>query len=99
MARYESVADSCRTYTEFERIWQKNRRRAVGLAYRVVRNVDEAEDVAQDAAVRAWTHFHEYDRRVPFGRWLDRIVTNLCIDKLRSRERRATSSLSDVEDF
>jgi RNA polymerase sigma-70 factor, ECF subfamily len=85
--------------SEFEAVWRRNRRRAVGLAYRMVRSVEDAEDVAQDAAVRAWKHFREYDRRVPFERWLDRIVTNLCIDKIRSRRRRATSSLSDVEDF
>jgi RNA polymerase sigma-70 factor, ECF subfamily len=85
--------------SEFEAVWRCNRRRAVGLAYRMVRSVEDAEDVAQDAAVRAWKHFEEYDRRVPFDRWMDRIVTNLCIDKIRSRRRRATSSLSDVEDF
>src|SRR5690348_13454420 len=46
---------------EFERLYQRSQRRAYNLAYRLTGNVADAEDVTQDAYVRAWHNFESYD--------------------------------------
>lgn len=55
-------------------------------ADRVLGDPAAAEDVAQDALVRAWTHAGRYDpARAPVAVWLHRIAANAAIDRLRAR--------------
>jgi RNA polymerase sigma-70 factor, ECF subfamily len=72
---------------EFEALYLRSNRRAYNLAYRLLGNATEAEDVTQDAYVRAWRHFGQYDRSRPFEGWLFRIVTNLVVDRRRRQKR------------
>lgn len=72
---------------EFEVLYRRSSRRAYNLAYRLLGNATDAEDVTQDAYVRAWRHFDQYDRARPFEGWLFRIITNLVVDR-RRRDRR-----------
>jgi RNA polymerase sigma-70 factor (ECF subfamily) len=72
---------------QFEALFQRSRRRIYGFAYHLTGNVTEAEDVVQDAFVRAWQHFDRYDTARSFEGWLFRIVTNRVID-LRRRQKR-----------
>jgi RNA polymerase sigma-70 factor (ECF subfamily) len=72
---------------EFERLFQRSQRRAYNLAYRLTGNVADAEDVTQDAYVRAWNNFDSYDSDRSFEGWLFRIITNRVID-LRRRQKR-----------
>lgn len=89
MYTYDQVGLDGRTDTqrEFEALYQRSNRRAYNLAYRLLGNASDAEDVTQDAYVRAWRHFGQYDRGRPFEGWLFRIVTNLVVDR-RRREKR-----------
>jgi len=60
--------------------------RAIGLAYQLLGDRAAAEDVAQEALVRAWRHAGTYDvRRGSASAWLLTIVRNLAIDTLRLR--------------
>jgi RNA polymerase sigma factor (sigma-70 family) len=69
--------------SEFVRRYQ---RRIFGLASTIVRDVGLAEDVAQEAFVRAWRHAASYDpRRGTVTTWLLTITRNLAIDTLRVR--------------
>jgi RNA polymerase sigma-70 factor (ECF subfamily) len=79
--------NDCAQQREFEVLYRKNRQRAYNLAYRLLGNRAEAEDVTQDAFVRAWHSFAQYDRLRPFESWLMRIVTNLVIDRRRRQKR------------
>ena len=72
---------------EFERLFQRSQRRAYNLAYRLTGNATDAEDVTQDAYVRAWNNFASYDATRSFEGWLFRIITNRVID-LRRRQKR-----------
>jgi RNA polymerase sigma-70 factor (ECF subfamily) len=69
--------------------FEPHRRRLIGLAYRMLGSIADAEDVVQDA----WLRWHESDRatiRDP-GAFLHRIVARLCLDRLKSaRARRET---------
>lgn len=62
-----------------------HRRRAVGLAYRLLGTVADAEDVAQEAVLRL--HRADPPPDVPDA-WLARVVTRLCLDRLRSARAR-----------
>ncbi len=55
------------------------------VAMRFLRNEDDAEDVLQEAFIKAFQKLHQYSGEVTFGAWLKRIVINKCIDFLKSR--------------
>lgn len=78
-----------KAWSESEQLaaYLEHRPRLVRLAYRHLGAVGEAEDVAQDA----WLRFQSADRPQDAGRYLSRIVTNLCLDRMKSaRARRET---------
>lgn len=64
------------------------------LAYRMLGNAPEAEDAAQEAFLRAYTHLHSYDPQRPFRSWLLSITSHHCIDRIR-RRRINWASLED----
>lgn len=72
---------------EFEALYTRSQRRAYNLAYRLTGNAAEAEDITQDAFVRAWSNFEKYDDARPFEGWLFRIITNRVIDMRRRQKR------------
>lgn len=73
--------------SEFEQLFQRSQRRAYNLAYRLTGNVADAEDVTQDAYVRAMDNFATYDATRSFEGWLFRIITNRVIDMRRRQKR------------
>src|SRR5918993_1460138 len=58
--------------------------------YRMVGSFDEAEDLVQEAFLRAWRGRETYEGRAPVRAWLYRIATNACLDALDKRPRRPT---------
>ena len=64
---------------------ERYERDAYNLAYRMLGNVGEAEDAAQEAFLRAYTHLARYDLERSFKTWLLSITSNHCIDRLRKR--------------
>ncbi|MFD2043369.1 RNA polymerase sigma factor SigW [Ornithinibacillus salinisoli] len=54
--------------------------------YRMLGNKHEAEDIAQEAFIRAYVNIHSYDENRKFSTWLYRIATNLTIDRIRKRK-------------
>src|SRR5271156_3913373 len=62
------------------------------LAYRMTGNTIDAEDVVQEAFLRAWKQMGRFDGRAAFGTWVHRICANCAIDHLRARRGKTESS-------
>ncbi len=65
------------------------RRELTGYCYRMLGSGFEAEDAVQETMVRAWRNAEGFEGRSSLRSWLYRIATNVCIDMLRSVQRRA----------
>lgn len=70
----------------FEEIVTMFQQRLYHVCYRMLGNPQEAEDIAQEAFVRAYVNIHTYDQKRKFSTWLFRIATNLCIDRIRKKK-------------
>lgn len=57
------------------------------VAMRFVKDSMEAEDIVQEAFIKAFTKLHQYKAEVTFGAWLKRIVVNKSIDLLKSKKQ------------
>jgi len=58
--------------------------------YRMLASPFDAEDAVQDTFVRAWRNREQFEGRAAMRSWLYRIATNVCMDSLKNKERRAT---------
>src|SRR5512135_254061 len=74
---------------DLERRLEQHRSELVGYCYRMLGSPFEAEDAVQDTFLRAWRAFDRFEGRAAFRSWLYRIATNVCLDMLNSRNRRA----------
>ena len=79
----------------FEELVRQYQPYAYSLAVRLLCNESEAEDAVQDTFIRVWRTIDRYDPSMQFSTWLYRIVTNLCLDKLRARHRRGWISFQE----
>ncbi len=72
----------------FEEVVRRYQRRVYGVALRIVRTHDVADDVAQEAFVRAWRSLDRFELGRPFGPWVCRIAANLALNHVRSPRAR-----------
>ena len=73
---------------EFERLLVESSSLAFRVAYGVLRQREDAEDVAQDACLKAHRHFRRLRERDRFRSWLVRITWRLALDRQRANRRR-----------
>jgi len=80
-------------------IVQRHWKRAFWTAYDVLYDHDRAQDVAQEAFVKAHRAIQTYDLSRDFASWLYRIVLNLAIDHKRRRDRDRSIPTDKVEEL
>src|SRR6476646_9224274 len=80
-------------HAEFEKLVERTQRQAYNMAYRMTGNRDDAEDLTQEAYLRAYRSFATYNRQLPFESWFFRILSNLFIDLMRRRPKQKPLSL------
>lgn len=72
----------------FREIVDRYKNKIYHLAYRMLGNVHESEDIVQETFLRVHLNLGRYDTTQKFSTWIYRIGTNLCIDRLRKRKRK-----------
>lgn len=78
---------------DFDNYVSRFHRQAYSIAYRLAGNHTDAEDITQEAFLRAYRFFDRYNRSMPFENWLYRIISNVFIDELRKRPKIQSHSL------
>ena len=81
----------------FETLVLEYEKNVYNIALRMTGNSEDASDMTQEAFIKAFNSLQSFRGDSKFSVWLYRIVSNVCLDFLRSRNRRPTVSLS-VED-
>jgi RNA polymerase sigma-70 factor, ECF subfamily len=81
----------------FDELVRRYQRRAMAVSYRLLNNRDDAMEVTQDAFLKAFDKLGSLSRPERFGSWLLRIVSNLSLNRRRSRALRKATSLDVAE--
>ncbi len=81
----------------YEALVKEYEKNVYNLALRMTGNSEDAYDMSQEAFIKAYNSLSSFRGESKFSVWLYRIVSNVCLDFLRSRNRKPTLSLS-VED-
>lgn len=85
----EALAQARAGHSEgFRTLVERHSRALFRLAHRMTGNEHDAEDVVQEAFLRAFRRLDQYDERARFSSWLYRIAANCAYDLLRARKRR-----------
>ncbi len=74
-------------HNAYRQLVERNMKQAYNLAYRYVGNHDDAEDVAQDAFIRAYSSLKYFRGDAEFSTWLYRIITNVALNRVKQLQR------------
>jgi len=82
--------------SSYDYLVSKYIKRVISIAWGVVRNAADAEDLAQEAFVKAFENVGRFKTGEPFGPWIYRIVTNLALDVMKHRKRFRHEEITDA---
>jgi len=82
----------------FEALLIRHQAAAFALAYQIVRQREDAQDITQEAFVRVFRGLRDFKGQAAFKTWLHRIVVNLALDALRRRSRQPAASYDDARE-
>ncbi len=77
----------------FETLIQSHQKKVYNIALRMTKNPEDAQELSQDALVRAFTAIKKFRGDSSFSTWLYRITINVCTDFLRKKNRAVVVSL------
>jgi len=82
----------------FERLVEENEKKVYALALRMVGSPEDAQDIAQESFVKAYTSLGSFRGESRFSVWLYRLTYNICIDFIRRRRRNQTVALTVTDE-
>jgi RNA polymerase sigma-70 factor (ECF subfamily) len=82
----------------FAALVEQHSRRVFQLAFRMMRNEQDAEDVVQECFLRAYSQLGRFEARADFGTWLYRIAANCAVDMMRTRGRRLQTNTDALDE-
>ncbi|HXG57804.1 MAG TPA: RNA polymerase sigma factor [Thermoanaerobaculia bacterium] len=80
----------------FEQLVRRKTGKVYALCYRIIGNSEDAKDIAQLVFIKLWENLEKYDPQYAFDTWLYRMVTNVAIDFMRSRQSRENAVNSNL---
>lgn len=75
----------------YRELLDRYQRPVFSIIFRMIRDREQAEDLAQETFVRVFNHIGRYDPRYKFSSWIFKIATNLTIDWIRRKELKTVS--------
>jgi RNA polymerase sigma-70 factor (ECF subfamily) len=81
----------------FRKIVETHQGFAYAVAFKFVGNRNEAEDITQEAFIKLWKNIGKYRPEIKLSTWLYKIIMNLCLDFLKSAQRKQQLKTEDVE--
>jgi len=82
----------------FTDLVEKYQQPVMNLAFRTLRDLTEAEDLAQNVFVQVWKAAPRYEPTAKFSTWLFTIARNLCLNEIRRRTRHPAESFDQTRD-
>ncbi len=81
----------------FEQLAEKYKQPIVNMMFRMLRDLDEAEDLAQNVFIRVYQSAHRYEVSAKFSTWIFTIARRLCLNEIRRRGRHPAESLESSQ--
>src|SRR5438445_5183374 len=80
----------------FEQLVRRKTSKVYSLCYRIIGNAEDAKDISQLVFIKLWENLDKYDAAYAFDTWLYRMVTNVAIDFMRSKQSRDNAVNSNL---
>ncbi len=84
-------------FQAYEVLYERHRLAVYRFIYQMVQRQEEAEDITQEAFVRAFTNLHKFQAKARFSTWITRIALNLCTDRIRMSQRRSNLEQKEAQ--
>lgn len=81
----------------FERIFEKHYQRVYNIAFRIIRNPTDTEDLVQEIFIQVFKKLDSFKFQCQFSTWLYRVASNFSLMKIRSNKRRPMVYFEDLE--
>lgn len=82
--------------TAFEELLRKHKNMVINLAYRIIQNYSEAEDIAQEVFLKIYNSAKTYKPEAKFSTWVYKITVNLSLNRLRGKKHLPTLPLEET---
>jgi len=79
----------------FEELIEAYQKKVFNLAFRIIGNFDDANELAQEALIRIYKSIRSFKEESSFSTWVYKITTNICLDEIRKRKNKKVVYIDD----
>lgn len=83
----------------FGMLIKEHEKKAFNIAYRFLKNPEDAQDITQEAFLRAFRSIKKFKGNSSFSTWLYRIINNTCIDFIRAKQNKVSDSIDKTINY